>query len=120
MHEDDFIPRLRACASFGALVGAYAIGIIQDKFGHSHSILCVTLSHVFTMGMFMLMNETGRLDSTAFLVMFSLGFLTASAIIVCNVILGFEFESKITPFTLKALVTNMAAFVMLVITTSFV
>ena len=51
----------------------------------------------------------------SYLAMLSLGFLDASTLNLCHILLGFEFESKVTPFSLKTFISAMAVFVLLIV-----
>ena len=71
------------------------------------AILCLELVFI---PMFVIINEIHLFSFWSYFVMFGLGMLNNSIATFINVVLGFEFESKIVPFGAKSFIENVAVF----------
>jgi len=74
------------------------LGFLQDKYGHKASILLIISEVVIFFSLTIAINEEQLFNWTAYLIMFGLGCLDNSLKSYQNVIVGFEFESKLVPF----------------------
>ena len=60
--------------------------------------------------MIIVLNEIHMFNNWAFFCMFGLGILENSLMAFINIVLGFEFESKIVPFGAKNFIENFTVF----------
>ena len=72
-------------------------------------MIIVVLELIF-IPMFIIINELHQFSFWSYFVMFGLGMLNNSVATYINVVLGFEFDSKIVPFGAKSFIENVAVF----------
>ena len=77
------------------MVGAFALGFIQDKFGHYVSLKYIIALCIAVYILLFFIIERGVFDWTAFVFMFGMGMLDNSWKSLVNIIFGFEFEKRI-------------------------
>ena len=98
---------------FGAIFAGFVLGFLQDRFGHKASICFLLVQYVVFYIIFLIQNESGVFNWTAHVTMFGMGMIFNSQITFRDVLIGFEFPSKIVAFGVKNVVENVAAFLMI-------
>jgi len=78
------------------------MGFIQDKCGHRASLSFIIANSTISVFLLIYQNEAQHFNFwLASVTMFGLGVIDNCAQIYLNIVLGFEFESKIVPFGTK-------------------
>lgn len=95
---------------FGMIIGAFLLGLVQDKYGHRASLSMLLSEIVFFSTILLVVNENQTFDWTAHVIMFGMGIIDNTQLSFMNVVLGFEFESQILPFGAKNFIENIAVF----------
>ena len=84
--------------AIGTMLGSVVLGWVMDKKGYHASLLLILVVSVIVLLGCIWYNEVFQFSWTAHLVAFGWGFLDAVYVNFINAVLGFEFESMITPF----------------------
>jgi predicted MFS family arabinose efflux permease len=84
--------------AFGIMSGSFIHGYIMDKRGHHACLALIFVVAILELSLCIIYNERYTFDWTAFLLAYGWGFYDSCLINFINNVLGFEFESKITPF----------------------
>ena len=88
-----------AFLGLGEIFGGQCIGLVKDKV---NKILALVLQIFLTVGAFAIVfyvNENDQYDLMAFVMAFVWGFMDSGLNAIIRSMLGFEFESKIVPFS---------------------
>ena len=83
----------------GSICGSLVMGYIVDKKGIIFSIYCCIAYTVLIFIIAILVNEIHAFGPLSYVFAFGFGVYDAILLIIKMNILGFEFESKITPFS---------------------
>ena len=95
----------------GQILGSQMVGQLIDKAGYKNAIVFLLLTVALSNGVLLWQILATQFNALSFVCMFGLGVADHGNFTFENTILGFEFESKITPFGFKLLVENLVIFV---------
>jgi len=84
---------------FGEMTGGLILGYVMDKFGQKIGITYCICQTVIAFTLFFIYNELYTFSVLAFFMTLFWGLQDSALNTLCNCILGFEFESKIVPFS---------------------
>ena len=94
----------------GAILSPQILGRIQDSKGYKASLTFLVALELIFVSMVIILNELHIFNWWAYFCMFGLGMLDNGIMTFDNIVLGFEFESKITPFGAKNFIENFTVF----------
>ena len=94
----------------GAIISPQLVGKIQDSQGYRASMFFILALQIVFVTMVIILNEIHIFNWWAYLCMFGLGMLDNCMMTFINIVLGFEFESKIIPFSAKNFIEGFTVF----------
>lgn len=80
------------------MFGGFLEGYWIDKFGPVAAVHMTTFCCCFCFALMIIYNEIGQFSVFAYFMSFSIGVMDATLVNFLHISLGFEFDSKITPF----------------------
>ena len=94
----------------GQVIGPLVLGHVQDKYGYKATMILIFMENLVFLIITIIVNEIHSFTSVAHICMFGYGALDSSVLCLCDILCGFEFESKYIPFSAQNLIKNMAIF----------
>jgi len=85
--------------ALGEVVGSFLLGFTYDKLGPKHAVSFLLVVSVLEISSAIAYNEIHEFNFFAYVVSFGWGILDSGLNNFMNITLGFEFKSKITPFS---------------------
>jgi predicted MFS family arabinose efflux permease len=82
----------------GEIIGGQIIGNIRDRTSNRVAFLSEMVLQISGITLLVVFNERNRFDYLAYIMVFVFGVQDSGLNCLINCILGFEFESKTTPF----------------------
>ena len=95
----------------GEIIGGQIIGSIRDRIGNNSAIVALLVLTVIALVVVTILNHNNTFNYMAYLMCFTWGLQDSGLNTIINCILGFEFESNITPFSIFKFVQSIAIFV---------
>ena len=89
-----------ALLGLGEIIGGGLVGFIRDKVGNRLAYFVQILLTIAGMASVLIVNDKNTYDYTSYLMCFVWGLQDSGLNCLVNCVLGFEFESKIIPFSL--------------------
>ena len=82
----------------GEILGGGVLGRIRDSCGNQVALIVLIIETLAAIGLVLAVNINDEYNATTWIMTFVWGFQDAGLNTLINCILGFEFESKVTPF----------------------
>ena len=95
----------------GEIFGGQALGYIRDNSSNKASIVVYLIFCIISFTLTFLFNDKNEFNYLAYLMCFVWGFQDSGLNCLVRCVLGFEFESKITPFCVFNFVQSFFIFV---------
>ena len=94
----------------GAIFGSFVFGTLLDRFGYRTSLFIMLTLITVILALLVYENESHEFSNLAYATMFGVGMIDNISWCFINIALGFEFKSKIVPFSAKLFVEMLTVF----------
>ena len=99
--------------AIGEMIGSPIFGYVYDKKGPIKSVWLLLVVSVIVLLATLIFNEIHKFTIFAYFVAFGWGVMDAFLNNFLNISLGFEFKSKITPFSAQKCMSNIVIFALI-------